>query len=81
MYNRYHLPGASLPALPARCIAEFCDIAVTCNVSIPVDDWKDFILHNPQSIIYRILFIVTEVSAILVAKITFRTSDFSKAFN
>ena len=47
------------------------DIGVTIKDSIPVLGLNVVYLANPQSITYIMLSIVTEVSAIFVAKTTF----------
>ena len=71
VYILKHLPGASLPARPPLCVAEFLLILVTTKESIPVVFLYALYLTSPQSTTYRTPGIVTEVSAMLVERTTF----------
>ena len=69
--NLKHLPGATLPALPALWLALALEQATTYNDSIPVRGLKVVYLQNPQSMTNKIFSMVMEVSAMLVAITTF----------
>ena len=72
MYNLKHLPPiCSLPALPARYVAAFFEIGTILSVSIPVNPLKSLSFYRPLSITNLIPGMVTEVSAIFVARTTF----------
>jgi hypothetical protein len=72
VYILKHFPGASLPALPLLYVAEFLLMLVTINESIPVVFRYALCFTRPQSTTNLTPWIVTEVSAMLVARIIFR---------
>uniref|UniRef100_A0A2M4DJ41 Putative secreted protein n=1 Tax=Anopheles darlingi TaxID=43151 RepID=A0A2M4DJ41_ANODA len=61
------------PARPARCSAAALLTGTTTRLSVVLSAEYHFSLTNPQSMTYTIPGMVTDVSAILVAKTTFRT--------
>ena len=69
--SRKHLPGLVLPALPARCLALALLIGLTRRLSMRRRGLYTFCFESPGSTTYTIPSIVSEVSAILVAKIIF----------
>mmetsp|Transcript_15676 Transcript_15676/g.59484 ORF Transcript_15676/g.59484 Transcript_15676/m.59484 type:complete len:308 (-) Transcript_15676:713-1636(-) len=70
--SRKHVPGPVRPALPDRCCAAALDTGTTCSDSTPVRGLKEFCFTNPASITYLIPSMVSDVSAMLVEKMTLR---------
>ena len=72
LYSLKHFPGPVLPDRPARCSAEAFEMGVSRSDSIPVFGLYELILQYPGSTTYLIPSMVNDVSAILVARTTFR---------
>lgn len=67
-------PGLSRPARPARCHACDFEMGTTRSDSIPVVDCDTRILTIPVSTTYFTPWMVTEDSAMFVARMTLRVS-------
>lgn len=61
---------AHIPALPARWLADACEIGVMSRESMPERGSRDLILLKPVSTTYTIPGMVTDVSATFVATTT-----------
>ncbi len=71
VYSRKAFPGAVLPARPARCCADALLIGVTTRLETPVRGLYALCLLKPGSTTYVMPSIVSDVSAMLVARTTF----------
>ena len=68
------MPGAVRPARPARWIADALDTGTTWSDSMPVRALNEFCLQKPVSTTYTMPSIVSDVSAMFVARMTLRPS-------